>query len=246
MLNKIWEWIKSIDKKVLITSIIECIFFIFIISSINQCSNKKIDALDQNLAASRDQIETLMLENGSLISERSAYILKANQLEEMLEITKEEKKDIERKLDDKIAYIANIESKVKIDTIEVKDTVIVEKDNSLNIQWSYQDKWLSMNGGTLYDNGKSNTTISNINMYTPLRVGMTDNYKIFVESPNPYLRITDIEGAIIDGSRLKPKYNYWTLSVQGGFGAQYGLVHNQFDLGPYVGVGVSYNFKIGK
>lgn len=32
-----------------------------------------------------------------------------------------------------------------------------------------------------------------------------------------------------------------TFSVQGGFGGQYGLVHRQWDCGPYIGVGVSVN-----
>ena len=75
-------------------------------------------------------------------------------------------------------------------------------------------------------------------------MGLTDNYTIFVEAENPYLKITNIEGAIIDGSNLRPKPNYWTLSLQGGLGAQYGLINNKFDIGPYVGVGVSYNFRL--
>ncbi len=33
-----------------------------------------------------------------------------------------------------------------------------------------------------------------------------------------------------------------TFGVQVGIGAQYGLVRKQFDIGPYVGVGVQYNF----
>ena len=81
MLNKIWEWIKSIDKKVIITSIIEALLFIFVIISISQCSNQKIKKLDQNLIASRDKIAELTLENGNLLVERSTYIVKNNELE---------------------------------------------------------------------------------------------------------------------------------------------------------------------
>lgn len=248
ILDKIWNgivnWFKSLDMKTIIISIIEALIFIFIISSISHCTNQKIQTLDHNLVAAQDEIQTLVLENGNLLSEKSAYILKNKELESVLEITKQEKKDIEKKLNDKIAYIANISSQVRVDTLELRDTIYQVSDNRFNIDWSYSDKWLRLKGGTLYDNGKSTTELYGISLYTPLKVGLTDNYTIFVEAENPYLKITNIEGAIIDGSNLRPKPNYWTLSLQGGLGAQYGLINNKFDIGPYVGVGVSYNFRL--
>ena len=246
LFNDVIDWFKSLDMKTIIISIIEALIFISIITSISHCSNQKIQTLDHNLVAAHDEIETLVLENGNLLSEKSAYILKNKELESVLEITKQEKKDIEKKLNDKIAYIANIGSQVRVDTLELRDTIYQVSDNKFNIDWGYSDKWLKLKGGTLYNNGKSTTELYGISLYTPLKVGLTDNYTIFVESENPYLKITDIEGAIIDGSSLRQKPNYWTLSVQGGLGAQYGLIGNKFDIGPYLGVGVSYNFRIGK
>lgn len=242
MLNKIWEWVKSLDKKIIITSIIEAILFIFILISISQCASQKIETLDQNLLASRDKIETLTLENGNLISERSAYILKNKELEEILNITKQEKKDIERKLNDKIAYISTIESNIQVDTLELVDTVIIKDSSVVNIKFNYDDKWLKFSGGTYYKNGKSKTTIFDININTPLKVGLTNNYTIFVESDNPYLNITNVEGAVIDGSSLYPKKKRWNLSLHGGIGVHYGLFGQTVDVGPYIGAGVSYNF----
>lgn len=242
MLNKIWEWVKSLDKKVVITSIIEAILFIFILISISQCASQKIETLDQNLLASRDRIETLTLENGNLLSERSAYILKNKELEEVLEITKEERRDIERKLNDKIAYISKIESHIKVDTLEIVDTVIIKDSSTIDIKFNYRDKWLKFSGGTHYKNGKSNTNIFDISMDTPLKVGLTNNYTIFVESENPYLNITNIEGAVIDKSSLYPKKKRWNLSLHGGIGVHYGLFGQKVDVGPYIGAGISYNF----
>lgn len=248
ILDKIWNsivnWFKSLDMKTIIISIIEALIFIFIISSISHCSNQKIQTLDHNLVAAQDEIQTLVLENGNLLSEKSAYILKNKELESVLEITKQEKKDIEKKLNDKIAYIANISGQVRVDTLTLRDTVYKTSDNKFDINWSYNDKWLRLSGATQYDGHKSSTNLHGISLYTPLKVGLTDNYTIFVEAKNPYLKITNIEGAIIDGSNLRPKPNYWTLSLQGGLGAQYGLINNKFDIGPYVGVGVSYNFRL--
>ena len=88
MLNKIWEWIKQLDIKYIVTAIIELILFIFILSSVNNCNSKKIEILDQNLIAARDSIEQVILLNGNLLSERDSYIVKTKQLEEVLKITK--------------------------------------------------------------------------------------------------------------------------------------------------------------
>lgn len=38
---------------------------------------------------------------------------------------------------------------------------------------------------------------------------------------------------------VKPR---WSFGVQLGIGCQYGLIQRQFDVGPYMGVGVEYNF----
>ena len=150
MLNKIWEWVKSIDKKVIIISLIEALLFIFVIISISQCSNQKIKNLDQNFIASRDKINELTLENGNLLAERSAYIVKNNELEEILNITKQEKKDIERKLNDKIAYISTIESNIRVDTLELVNTVIIKDSSTINIRFNYDDKWVKFSGSSYY------------------------------------------------------------------------------------------------
>ena len=242
MLNKIWEWIKSIDKKVIIISIIEALIFIFVIISISQCSSQKIKNLDQNFIASRDKITELTLENGKLLAERSAYIVKNNELEEILNITKQEKKDIERKLNDKIAYISTIESNIRVDTLELVNTIIIKDSSTINIGFNYDDKWVKFSGSSYYKNGKSKTSIFDININTPLKVGLTNDLTIFVESENPYLNITNIEGAVIDGSTLHPKKKRWNFSLQGGIGVHYGLFRQKVDVGPYIGAGISYNF----
>ena len=75
-----------------------------------------------------------------------------------------------------------------------------------------------------------------------MKVGLTNDYTIFVESENPYLNITNIEGAVIDGSSIRPNKKKWNLSLHAGVGVHYGLFGQQVDVGPYVGAGISYNF----
>lgn len=230
------------DKKTIIIMILEALLFIGLLISVSRCSNEKIDNLDRNLSASKDKVAELTLENGNLLADKEAYIIKEKELQEVLDITKAEKKDIEKKLDEKIAYIAEIESNVKVDTLEIKDTVTIIDSSAINIKFNYKDDWLNFSGGTYYKNGKSRTSIFDINMNTPLRVGLTDNYTIFVESENPYLNITAIEGAVIDGSNLHKKRQRWNLSLHAGMGVHYGLFGMKVDVGPYIGTGVSYNF----
>lgn len=38
-----------------------------------------------------------------------------------------------------------------------------------------------------------------------------------------------------------PKPKRWGIGVQVGAGVQYGTIHKQMDVGPYIGVGISYN-----
>lgn len=230
------------SKKSIVIIFLETILFIGILVGINSFYNRKVYTLDQNLKASRDSIEVVQLRNGNLLIERDAYILKNKELEEVLNITKKERKDLEIKLNDKISYISKIESNIKRDTIEIKDTVIINKDTSIDIKFGYNDDWMSFSGGTYYKDGKSTTSIFDININTPLKVGLTDNYTIFVESENPYLNINNIEGAVIDRSRIHPKPKKWSFSIYGGFGVGYGLIGQQMDIGPQIGGGISYNF----
>lgn len=230
------------DKKTIVIMILEAILFIGIIVGISHINNRNSDILEQNLQASKDRVAELVMENGSLLSEKSAYILKEKELYDELNITKQEKKDIEKKLDDKIAYISMIEANIKTDTLEVHDTVTIVDSSAISIKFDYYDEWLRFKGGTYYKNGKSKTTIYNINVPVPLKVGLTDDFTIFVESENPYLNITNIEGAVIDGSSLYENRPRFHIGIQAGIGVHYGLFGQKVDVGPYAGVGITYEF----
>ena len=77
---------------------------------------------------------------------------------------------------------------------------------------------------------------------TPLTIGLTDDYKFFVVSDNPYLNITHINSNVIDGTNIYKKPKKWSISIQGGFGAQYDIISHNFGVGPYGGFGISYAF----
>lgn len=205
--------------------------------------NDTISDLESNIDAYRDSLTVTKLKNGELLYDKKLYVIKSKELEEALAISKKEKSELENKLNSKIAYIAKLESSIRVDSIVVHDT-IVKKNDSIEASFSYSDKWMKFNGVTSIFGNKSKTSINNLYINTPLQVGITDDYNIFVKSPNPYIDITSIEGAIIDGSTLKPKQKRFTHGFQIGAGLGYGIIHNKFDIVVYGGYGV--NFYVGK
>ena len=229
------------DKKSIISLIVEAVLFIGIISFGNKVMIGKLETSKQKLIAYKGQVEQLELKNGDLITTRDSYILDKKQLEEALEVSKSEVKELEKKLNSSLAYIANMESQVRIDTVTiVKDSIIYDEGDIAQIHFDYDDDWFGVKGTTDLTGPEITTSLYDINMYVPIQWGMTDNYKIFVQSDNPYVSFTNLDGAVIDGSKLIPKQRKFGLSIQGGFGVNYDLINKNLGVGPHLGVGVHW------
>lgn len=231
------------NKKILIISILEALVFIGIIIGICHNFNIKQKTVDQNIHAYQNHINELVLENNDLLTYRASYIVKEKELTNTIDILKSEKKDIEKKLHEKIAYISNINAYIKMDTVYiVKDAIYIKDSIFTNIEFDYNDKWMTLKGNAHYKNNKYNISLYDINIPAPIKTGLTNDYTIFIESSNPYLTITSIEGAVIDGSNLYKKPKRFNFGIQAGFGPTYGLINRQFDIGIYLGIGIEYNF----
>ena len=227
--------------KNLLYLIAEAIIFIIIIMWVNDYKSNQISLLEQNLKATNDSIETIHLKNNQLVYEKSLYITNNEQLMELLNISKDELKDLKKKVGE-LELLANSNSVVKYDTIyTTKDSIIYIGDDLIN-RFEYNDKWLSLKGETLFTNDTSNTVLYNISIPTPLKVGLTSDYNIFVIPKNPYMTITTIEGAILNKSKLIPKKQHWSHGFYIGFGVQYGLYNKDLDVGPQFGYSLQYNF----
>lgn len=230
------------QRNSIISLFIEAVVFICIIIFGINYYNNQLDISDQNLNAYRGQLEQMELKNGELISVRDSYILRIQDLENQFDISKKEVRDLQRKLNSSLAYIAELKSNIRIDTIvTVKDTIIY-KDKETDIRFIYNDDWLSFNGETKIMDDKPTTNIFNMNMNVPLKVGLSDDYQIFVQSDNPYVNFSSIEGAVIDKSKLRPKKKRWNIGVYGGFGIHYDMPTKSFGYGPQLGIGVSVGF----
>lgn len=228
-------------KSLLLIIVLEAMVFMGFIIHNHSKYNYKIDKLEQSLLAQKDEIDAVTLENGALLEDKHSSIIRERELCDELNMTKDQKKELERKLDDKIAYIAQLESNIKYDTVvTVKDSIIYKPDSSIVVKFKYDDKWLKFNG--LSDIKKKQTTLFDITIPTPLKVGLTNDYKFFVVSDNPYLDITYINGNVVEGTNIYKKPKRWSLAIQGGFGIQYDIIDRKMGIGPYGGFGVSYAF----
>ena len=229
-MNVIIKYLKDI-----IISILTIICIILTLST--NCSNHKNKGLTNNIQSLRDTIEFIQLQNGNLLSEKQSLILDNQQLNEYLELSKQDIKDLQKKLDSKLLYISELESNVSVHTVICHDSVYIV-DSVHYVDFSYSDNWIDLYGTT---NLKiPQTTINNLYINTPLTIGLTEDNKFFATSPNPYINITNINSAIVDTKKTtKPKFN---LGVQVGVGAHYDLIQRQFGVGPYIGVGLSYGF----
>lgn len=228
-------------KTLLLVIILEAMVFMGFIIHNHSKYNYKIDKLEQTLMAQKDELDAVTLENGSLLEDKYSAIIREKELCDELNMTKDQKKELERKLDDKIAHISKLETNVKYDTVvTVKDSIIYRPDSSVVVKFKYDDKWLKFNG--VSDIKKRQTTLSNITIPAPLTIGLTDDYKFFVVSDNPHLNITHINSNVIEGTNIYKKPKKWSLSIQGGFGVQYDIISRNFGVGPYGGFGISYAF----
>jgi hypothetical protein len=230
-------------NKSFLISIIEFVIFIGIIVWGYNKMNDELNISEQNLKAYKNQIKDLELKNGELIRVRDSYILEIDQLQENFDISKQEVKELQKKLNSSLAYISKIESEIKIDTIrEIKDSIVYLNGKVDMVLFNYKNNWVELDGITNLSNQNASTVINYIKMKVPLTVGITDDYQIFAHSKNPYVVFEDINGAVIDGSKFIPKEKRWSWGIHGGFGVGYDIITGRLGVGPYLGVGAQYNF----
>ena len=228
--------------------VLELVIFSIILSCVWNYYSKENKTHQQNLKAAQTELYEVKLKNGELLSVRDSYIATINDLETLLDISKNEIKDLQRKLDSKIAYISKIETNTKIEYVEVlKDSIVYVNNNPNDIisHFHYSDEWLKISGENnikLGDKFESNTILNKIEINTPLTVGLTNDYQIFISSPNPYLNINNIEGAVIDKSKFQQRKKRFNWGLQMGFGPMYDVIDKDIAVGIYCGIGGEINF----
>lgn len=190
-----------------------------------QCTNQNNKYLKNNIEALTDSLTTVEMKNGKLRYEKQALILEKDDLQKYLKLSDEENKALKKQ---NLALVNKLNAKVKIDTIEMRDTLYFDKDSMMRVDFAYNDAYTIINGTTRVRNYNASTTINKLEISTPLVLGMTDDYKVLAYSENPNLTITSIDAAAIE-KNIKPKR--CGLGVYAGIG---------------VGAGICYGFSSNK
>ena len=232
------------NTKYWILLISEALLFIFIIGITYKCSSNKIDILENNIIGYRDSLEYSKLKNGKLLAAKQSLILdKENMLIE-LNITKNELKDIEKKLDSKVAQINKLNAQLELkDTVYMKgDTVIIQNDLTRKL-FNWNDSWTSLTaeiiGKSIAD---SELFLYNFKVKVPFEFGITDDYKVWAKSSNPNVIIEDISSVTIYGSNIYPKEKRFHHGLSIGVGINYGIINRKIDFGPSLIYGFTYSF----
>ena len=232
------------DKKAWFVIIMLLISFLLLFGTVTKNQNEKIALLEHNLEAAKDTLQAQKLENGELLTEKETLILKRREIYDELNVAKKDIKNLEKTLKNKIAYISKLEANIKFkDTIWMKpDTVFITPHNTVK-KFVWKDEWASINS-TIYGDSIKNSkmTIDNLSVVAPIQIGLTEDYTFWVKTANPYITFSNIESAVIDGSSVKKKEKRFHQGIFVGFGLNYGLIHQSWDLGPNFGYGFMFSF----
>lgn len=205
-------------------------------------SHRESDTWEHNYYALQDSVHYYETKNGELMAYKDALILDKEKLQKYLDMSKEEIKELERKLEGALAMAGQIHTEIRYDTIRMTDSIFLVND-TIYSKFKYEDLYTQIVGHTMITDSltKSETTLEYIDIYTKLKIGMTDNYKFYAISDNPHLNITNIESVVVNEDMFKQDRKKWGLSVYAGFGVNYGIVNKKVDVGPSLGVALTYD-----
>ena len=226
--SKIKNYVKN---GLLILLTILCIILLLF----SKCTADKNERLQNNIEVLIDSVRVTELKNGDLLYSKQILEVENKELAEAVGLEKSKRKEVEKELGEKIKLLAKVDGEIKVDTLILKDTV-VETDFGNQINFSFKDQYLSLDGITCLSNGIAQTKINSLSMGVPAFIGKTKD-KFFIRSENPYVSFPNIRVA---EEITRPKR--WGLGIQVGIGCGYNLVDKGFFAGPYIGLGLSYNF----
>lgn len=232
------------SKKGWIIIIVQTLVFLLVLGTMTRCNRNTVDILEHNISAYKDSIEYVVSKNGDLIAMKESLILTEEELRNELYMTNKELREIKKLVDDNIAYISKLEADLELkDTIWMKPDTVYIKDGTFVKRFNWVDTWTvidaTVSGDDIYD---SMMTVDKLSVDVPLEIGLTDDYRFWARSSNPYVSFTDIRSVVVDGSSVKDKDSFISHGIHVGFGIHYGMFGQNWDFGPQAGYSLQWNF----
>ena len=243
-------------KKNLLIFILTAIIALLIMMEIKSCNSLKVqkETDKQNEEAIKKELVVEKNKSGFLETSVVAYEGSTKDLKKYSDDLSKEVDDLKHRkpeviIKTQVIYVG--------DTVTLKNSLVNEGNGNYDLNWNYvsSDSTRILKGKSSFNAKISileynktyslnilhgNTSILQDEIKLDFAVGVTHNKKtgfdeIFVTPKNSNVHVGKLEGAILD----KPKQKYFSISAQVGYGVVYG--NGVLTLGPYVGVGLSYN-----
>ena len=229
------------NKRTIIEVLCMIILFVWALTSMQRCSTMKLEynTAQNNIVALTDSIEYYESKTGELIAQKTML---TGEIKDLKESHSKELNDLYNDLNSMKRKNAQLAAQIDVlvenparDTIWKYDSVLVVQ--SLVQPFQFNDKWRNLSGNITLENNTMGLNITEDQVFFNYTIAVEDGL-IYLMSDNPYVQYNRITA--VQETQKKPKR--WNIGFQLGLGFQYGLFHETVDIGPYLGLGVSYGF----
>ena len=229
------------NKKDIFQVLIMIILFVWALLSMQRCSTMKLnyETVQNNIVALTDSIEYYECKTGELVAQKTML---TGEIKDLKESHSKELNALYNDLNSMKRKNAQLAAQIKgfIDN-PVKDTVwkydTIKFTQSLIQPFDFSDKWRTLSGNITLDDDTMRLNIKEDQVFFDYTIAI-ENGCIYIKSDNPYVKydcITSIQ-------EQQKKSKHWNIGFQAGFGFQYGMLNKTIDVGPYLGVGISWGF----
>ena len=229
------------NKKDIFQVLVMIILFVWALLSMEKCSTMKLnyETAQNNIVALTDSIEYYECKTGELVAQKTILTGEIKDLKEShskeLNALYNDLNSMKRKNAQLAAQIKGFIDNPVTDTIWKYDTIKFVQ--SLIQPFDFSDKWRTLSGNITLDDDTMCLNIKEDQVFFDYTVAI-ENGCIYIKSDNPYVKYDYITG--IQEQQKKPKR--WNIGFQAGFGFQYGMLNKTIDVGPYLGIGISWGF----
>jgi hypothetical protein len=250
----------TIPKKYLIPALVLIVILIFLFCRYLYNSSIEKNNLKHNISALNDTIREYTTKNGTLYSEKLAFISTLRDLETLNAELYESIKDLESVKGNKKQIIAGTITEVQItDTVfvdhiyQLGDCIILSDTCIQQFQLPITDSIITIDisatlSQLIHDHKISSSLYVQdfrYNIAIPVEVYFTKDARILIKSKNPNVSFPNITSFIDPSVISKAKPKRWGIGFQAGvgLGIGYDLISRQIvaPVGTYIGFGISYN-----